>query len=395
MENTTNKEQLKKITNTLITSGSFAISNLEKSNNLSREQIGKILKKLIKEEKLTTNKKRGSGVKYKLSKTEKGLQFLLENNVQAGIEEIAKAWDVGIASAKKYIKQFIDSGFLEKMGRPPKKISYILAKNKNIYDLGEDEERIIEKYFAIITPTGRLLEGVRGFEYFIKQNIGEENTDQHIINMAKKYFITRQEYYSYSGEKQLIDNTDNFQKVFQGKNIIKQAFCSDFDKLPLFGETKLYQLIKIAKAGQSNLDLMLEIINQINNDIQQIINQYDIEAVAFIPPTVMRKTQLMTFWKERLNIDLPIVELIKNPALLPVQQKNLSTLKDKIIHARESIQLKNPLQNSQYQDILIIDDISDSGATLNETAKLLLKKEVAQEVYTFTAIGVKNIEIIW
>ena len=387
MEKTINKEQFKKIAKTLVAKGGFAISDIEKGNQLSREQIGKILKRLTEEEKLITNKKRGAGVKYKLAKTENGLQFLLENNIQNSIEEIAKAWDVSIASAKKYIKKFVDSGFLEKIGRPPKKISYILAKNKNTYDLGEDEERIIEKYFAIITPAGRLLEGIRGFEYFIQQNIGKENIDQHIIDTAKKYLITRQEYYSYSGERQLIDNTDNFQKTFQDKNAIKKAFCSDFGKLPLFGETKLYQLIKIAKAGQSNLELMLEIISQINNDIQQIISTYNIEAVAFIPPTIMRKTQLMTFWKERLNIDLPKIDLIKNQALLPVQQKNLSTLKERSIHARESIQLKQSLQNTQYQNILIIDDISDSGATLNETAKLLLKKEIAQEIYAFTAIG--------
>ncbi len=387
MDNTINKEQFKKITNTLVTSGSFAISNLEKGNNISREQIGRILKTLIQEKILTTNKKRGAGVKYKLSKTENGLYFLLHNIAQASIEDIAKAWDVSIASAKKYIKQFVDSGFLEKIGRPPKKISYILTKNKTIYDLGEKEEQIIERYFSVITPAGRLLEGIRGFEYFIQQNVGEEYINQHIINTAKKYLITRQEYYNYSGEKQLINITDNFKKTFQDKSAIKKAFCSDFDKLPLFGETKLYQLIKIAKAGQSNLDLMLEIISQINNDIQQIISTYNIEAVAFIPPTIMRKTQLITFWRERLNINLPQIILTKNPALLPVQQKNLSTLKEKSIHAKESIQLKQLSQNTQYQNVLIIDDISDSGATLNETAKLLLKKEIAQEIYAFTAIG--------
>ncbi len=387
MENTINKEQLKKITNTLITSGSFAISELEKGNNVSREQIGKILKTLILQKILITNKKGGSAVKYKLPKTEKGLTFLLNNIIQGSIDDIAKAWDVSIASAKKYIKKFVDDNFIEKIGRPPKKISYILTKNSTGYDLDEVEERLLEKYFTQITPAGRLLEGIRAFEYFTQQQMGQDNIEQNIINMARKYLNIRQEQYNYSGEKQLIDNTDNFQKTFKNKKVIKQVFCSDFNELPLFGDTKLYQLIKIAKAGQANLELMMNIINQINNDIQQIISAYNIEAVAFIPPTVMRKTQLMTFWKERLNIDLPRVDLIKNQALLPVQQKNLTTLKEKNIHARESIQLKQPFQNTQYQNILIIDDISDSGATLNETAKLLLKKEIAQEVHAFTAIG--------
>ncbi len=387
MDNAINKEQIKKITNTLITSGSFAISNLEKGNNISREQIGKILKTLTTQEKLITNKKIGSGVKYKLPKTEKGLTFLLNNIIQGSIDDIAKAWDVSTASAKKYIKKFVDNNFIEKIGRPPKKISYILAKNNTRYDLGDAEERLIEKYFIKITPAGRLLEGNNAFEYFVQKQMGQDNIEQNIINMARKYLDIRQEYYNYSGEEQLIDNTDQFQQTFKNTKIIKKVFCSDFNKLPLFGDTKLCQLIKIAKSGQANLELMMTIINQISNNIQQIISTYNIEAVAFIPPTIMRKTQLMTFWKERLNIDLPRVDLIKNQALLPVQQKNLSTLKEKSIHARESIQLKQSLQNIQYQNILIIDDISDSGATLNETAKLLLKKEIAQEVYAFTAIG--------
>ena len=56
MENTVfNTNQHKKIITTLTNSGSFAISDIEKGNSISREQIGKVLKNLINNERKTTN----------------------------------------------------------------------------------------------------------------------------------------------------------------------------------------------------------------------------------------------------------------------------------------------------------------------------------------------------
>ena len=387
MENTVNKAQFKKITTTLITGGDFAISDMEKGNNLSREQIGKILKKLTEKQILTKSAKRGAKVTYKLTKTEQGLQFLLQNIIQATIEDIANAWNVSVASAKKYIKPFVDNNIIEKIGRPPKKINYVLAQNRTNHDLGSQENELIEKYFSVITPAGRYLEGVNALEYFIKEKYGQQNLDQNILNVARSYLSTRKEYYNYDGEKQLIDNTKYFQNIFQENFFVEKIFHSDFKKLPEFNDSNLYQLIKIAKAGQTNLDLMLNVLSQITNDINQIINTYDIEAVAFIPPTIMRKMQVMTFWRDRLNIQLPQIQLIKNPGLLPVQQKNLKTLKSRSIHAKESIQLKSQPQPKQYEKVLVIDDIADSGATLNETAKKLFNQNIAQKVYAFTAVG--------
>lgn len=378
-----NKEQYKKIFATLITRGSFAISNIEQGNNISREQIGKIIKKLVLTNVLKQNAKKGSGVRYKLAKTTAGVIFLLQNTQQATIDEIAKAWDVSIASAKKYIKQFVDQEIVEKIGRPPKKIGYSLATKDSQLNYPAEYKEIINKYYSHLTPEGRLLEGVKGFEaQFLKQA-----SEGNIEEIAKKYLKTRQEYYGPELEMARINITNILQYVFKDDIHLEKVFYSDFDKLPFFGETKLMQLIKVAKAGQKNTELMMEIVGSLNDNIQKVIEEYDIDAVGFIPPTIMRKTQLMTFLKKRLNINLPQIKLEKAKNLLPVQQITLKSIQDRIKNAKESIQIKS---FEKYQNILLIDDVVGSGSTLNETAKKIITQELASKVYAITAIGPIN-----
>ena len=52
---------------------------------------------------------------------------------------------------------------------------------------------------------------------------------------------------------------------------------------------------------QVNKKLMLEIVNKIQDSIIEIIDKYKIDCIGFIPPTVARKTQLMTFVSKYLR----------------------------------------------------------------------------------------------
>ena len=378
-----NKEQYKKIFTTLVTEGSFAISKIEQGNNISREQIGKIIKKLVIQKILKQNVKKGAGVQYKLAKTTEGIIFLLQNTQQLTIDKIAQAWNVSVSSAKKYIKQFVDQGMVEKIGKPPKKINYILTLEDSLLNYPSEHKEIINKYYSYLTPEGRFLKGIKGFEY----QMSKQFSKQDIKSMAKKYVEIRREYYGEALEKNKIDVTNILQYVFNDEAYLKKLFYSDFDKLPVFNESKLMQLIKIAKSGQKNTELMVEIANSLNNSIQKIIEEYNIDAVGFIPPTMMRKTQLMTFFKKRLNINLPQIKLEKVKNLLPVQQITLKSIQDRIKNAKESIQIKSL---EKYKNILLIDDVVGSGATLNETAKKLINQEIATKVYAVTVIGPIN-----
>jgi DNA-binding MarR family transcriptional regulator/hypoxanthine-guanine phosphoribosyltransferase len=384
MENTVfNTNQHKKIITTLTNEGSFAISDIEKGNSVSREQIGKVLKNLTNNESLVKNTKAGANVKYKLTTNKAGITFLLTNTDQATIEDIASAWDVSVASAKKYIKKFVDEGIIEKIGKPPKKINYTIAQQGSTHQYSTEQERTIERYFTYITPDGRLFNGTKGFEKFITSKYGKQESEG-VEKIARKYMEIRDEYYGIEEQIKTIDTTNKIKQAFQDSYAIEKMFYADFDELPIFEKTQLYQLITIAKNGQRNTGLMMEIINSIQNNINKLINEYEIDAVGFIPPTIMRKTQLMTFIKNRLDISIDQIEISKATNLLPVQQKSLTKIKDRKLNAKNSIVVKS---KKQYESVLLIDDVVGSGATLNETAKKILQQNIAQKVYTFAAVG--------
>jgi predicted transcriptional regulator len=389
MENSENKAILQMISKTLIQEGVFAISNLEKGHSFSRSSLSKTLEQLTKKNILQQIGKKGSGVKYKLNKKEAGLKFLLNNIKQVNIEEIANAWGVGVASAKKYIKPFVDQRVVEKIGKPPKKINYTLTWQGNIYEYPEEERRLIEKRFVYITATGRIFKGLEGFENFVQEKYGAE----HIQELATKYLQTEKNKFKkqYTGQPEeaanFIEIGTHLGNMFSQK-YIRQAYALDVVENKIFGRTKLQQFIEIAKAGQSNTALMMEIVQEVQPALEWIIKDKEIEAIIFVPPTVLRKTQLMTFVKNRLNYEVPTVFVKKNDSLLPVQQKNLSTLKEKIKHAGASFQVK---KNQQYKNILIIDDVLDSGATIQAIAQKLIAQEIAQRVFALTVTA--NVKI--
>lgn len=384
-----NTNQHKKIVTELINNGSFAISSLEKGNELSREQIGKILKKLTdndnKKQSLVKSTRVGSSVKYKLATTKTGVSFLLNNLDQATIKDVAKAWDVSIASAKKYIKKFVDNGMVEKIGKPPKKINYTLTQQGSLHQYSTDQERIIDRHYTYITPDGRLFDGTKGFEKFIINRYGEQ-TAEGVNKVAKKYLEIRDEYYGSDEQIKMIDATGKLKQTFKDKMNVEKMFYSDFDELPIFEKTQLYQLVTIAKSGHKNIELMMKIVNKMQNNINEIINEYEINAVGFIPSTIMRKTQLMTFVKKRFNLNIPQerIDIYKATNLLPVAQKSLKRIKDRKLNAKNSIIVNS---QKQYERVLLIDDIVGSGATLNETAKKILNQDIAQKVYAFAATG--------
>jgi predicted amidophosphoribosyltransferase len=102
-----------------------------------------------------------------------------------------------------------------------------------------------------------------------------------------------------------------------------------------------------------------------------------IDAVLFVPPTIDRKTQIMTVLQKLLQIELPHVkvEKIKNQIVVP--QKALSKIFERIINAKSTFYVPN---QPKYHRVLILDDAIGSGATINEIALKLKEKEIANEV---------------
>lgn len=107
-------------------------------------------------------------------------------------------------------------------------------------------------------------------------------------------------------------------------------------------------------------------MSEINPRITAFIKKHKIDALGFIPPTIRREVQLMKYIQSHLSITLPIIKLEKISGIIPVPQKSLSKLEERIVNADSTFAV---IERSTYTHILLIDDAVGSGATLNQVAK--------------------------
>ncbi len=217
---------------------------------------------------------------------------------------------------------------------------------------------VIESNYIYVSPTGDITRGLNGFKIWC---------DKNDFNFEKE-------------KKQFVDThgaMSKFKKnglISAKKRILSQKYAIDIDRLYFgdfytighYGKTKLGQLIYIAKTSQ-NRELTLEISNNIRPSINNLIEKYKIEYVGYIPPTVDRKIQIMDLIQINLNLKEKLVVINKLPRRTRIAQKTLRKLADRIENAKNTIIVK-PTQIIDG-NVLLIDDATGSGATLNEVSK--------------------------
>jgi len=154
-------------------------------------------------------------------------------------------------------------------------------------------------------------------------------------------------------------------------------------------------MVLYSKQSQ-NRELIDKAVDEVKSIIERIISIYNIDTIAFAPPSLPRKLQFMQEFADKLNINLPKIQLVKSyKGDIIVAQKSLTGLEERIANARETIFLKSLLPLGT-QNILLIDDAVGSGATLNETAKKLHPGNLTKKtIIGFAIVGsIKGFEVI-
>jgi len=128
--------------------------------------------------------------------------------------------------------------------------------------------------------------------------------------------------------------------------------------------------------------------------IEKILAFFEIQAVGFLPHSIPRRLQYLKEFRKYLNLKLPEIDLVKAYAgQIPVAQKSLSSLEERIENASKTIMVKD--LKPRFESVLLIDDAVGSGATLNETAKKLKAIGIANKVIGFAVVGsMKGFEVI-
>lgn len=230
-----------------------------------------------------------------------------------------------------------------------------------------------------------MIRGVIGFKAWCQKN-------QFDFEKEKLFFIKRLKEIKKLKKNGVISGKKS---ILYGKKelYLNDIFFSEFYNIDHFGKTKLGQLVYLGKSSQ-NRTLIMEIAKLIKPTISNLIKKYNIGLICFIPHTIDRKIQFLDVLKKGLKLDLPEITVVKVASSTKVPQKTLRKMEDRIINAQTTIAI-NPNQVFD-SNILMIDDATGSGATMNETAKKI--RNIAQnniKIIGYSVVGsLKGFDVI-
>jgi DNA-binding transcriptional regulator GbsR (MarR family) len=258
-----------------------------------------------------------------------------------------------------HLKKLIEDGLISKVGNPPV-VFYVSNKNENNFqtiNFKEEIKKEINKKYLFITSIGEIKEGVDGFIYWCNRN----NLDP--IKTANEYIETLKKYDKYRQKSGLINGIDKIKASFK-EVFLDKIFYLDFYAIERFGKTKLGQLLLYSKQSQDK-KMIRNLSISIRGKIMNLINEYKIDAVCFIPPTVKREVQLMKELENNLKLPVKRIKIVKIKSDIAVPQKTLNKIRDRIENAERTFFLDD---KGTYGNVLLIDDAVGSGATLNIVA---------------------------
>ena len=305
-----------------------------------------------------------------------------ERNNEQTVKELYDQLMVSKQAIHLALNQLVNEGSVVKFGRTPKTVYRLVGVKVALepiqFDIGEAESEFLNVHFLLISELGEMKYGAKGFyDWSMKRGLPFAKTVKEFIQTKKKY----QGYYSEEG---MIDgslklkNTTSFDRVF-----LDEIFYVDFYAIERFGKTKLGTLLHYAKQGQNKF-LMNILVNEIREKVLAFVAQHEFDAICYVPPTIRRETQIMKFLETHLHINLPKIQIHKLSGIIPVPQKSLSKIDERINNARSTFAIAEVMQ---YKRVLLIDDAVGSGATMNQIAEKILDKKVAESVTGLAIVG--------
>jgi len=301
-------------------------------------------------------------------KTSEKIVDYVQKHRQVTGQELTYFLGITDRGVRKQLLTLLKRGALTKKGHPPVVYYQISDQSikKNSTYLPDSTRQLIDKNYLFITPTGEKLVGMVGFESWCqKQNLPIEKTAREYVAMFKKFAA-----YKIQG---LINGLGKLKKTYK-RVFLDDLYYLDFYSIDRFGKTKLGQLLLYAKQSQQQ-SLMSELIDTLSPEIQKLIKLKHITSVGFIPPTVRRQVQFMTVLERKLKLKLRVITIRKIKSEVAVPQKSLGKLIDRVENAQHSLVVSD---NSEHNNILLIDDAVGSGATLNETAKQMRERGICR-----------------
>jgi hypothetical protein len=293
--------------------------------------------------------------------------------------DLVKMLNVSTKTVQKHLVILLDEQLVKKTGTTPRVFYVANTGQEDNLPVLDEADQIIENNYIYVSPDGGVIRGVDGFHAWCQKNKFDFSKEKKLLAEKIKTVQKIKKGGLISAKKKILSATGNLN--------LDEVFFSDFYNLDHFGKTKLGQLVYLGKSSQ-NKELIGEIAKIIKPAIVQLIKENEIGLICFIPPTIDRKVQFLDVLKSRLKLGLPEITAVKIPSVTKVPQKTLRKLEDRIINAQKTIAV-NPNQKIK-SNVLIIDDATGSGATLNETAgkiRNILGEDVNIKIVGYSVVG--------
>lgn len=313
------------------------------------------------------------------------LEYITDNK-QARVYDLQRNLQISRVAIHKQLKKLLKDGLIVRIGAPPvvfyRLNSPLQTRTIKTNQLPKYTHQIIETDFLQITPDGRLLYGMEGFTYWAQSYQKNKSLTTLASEYVKIIHVQRKQFSKQGWFDATLKLKESFKEVFVNHLLFQNVYS-----YKVFGRTKLAKLVMYAKQT-GVMDLIDKISAMAKPVIEKIIKTYSIEAVAYIPPTVPRPLQFMDELSLQLNIPLPEIKLVKvMPGDIPIPQKTLSSLNERIINAKDTIYLQHIAEPS-YANILLVDDVVGSGASFNETARKLKGVKIGHKnIVAFALVG--------
>jgi hypothetical protein len=300
----------------------------------------------------------------------------------ASVKEMVDELEVSKQAIHIAINQLLTEELLEKYGRAPKTIYKLKPAPSTSIESNEgidnNKLRFLDENFLLITELGKLMEGITGFSHWCKQRkLPLKKTIDEFISTKAKYNIYYDTVGIIDGKEKLL-NTKGYDKIY-----LDDIYYLDFYAIERFGKTRLGTLLHYAKQGQNKL-LMKVLLNESKPKLNALLKTGQYDAIGIVPPTIRREVQLMKYLETHLKINLPKINIRKISGIIPVPQKSLNKIEERISNADNTFTIS---EIRKYKHILLVDDAVGSGSTLNQIAAKIKRKNISMKVSGVAIVG--------
>lgn len=311
------------------------------------------------------------------------LKILAKDSNSQRPTDLARILGISTQALHRHLKNLLEEGRIVRLGSPPK-VFYKLPETNNLQNLSklsQNQVSFIDKNFSELRATGELTQGIHAFQLWLRRT----KQEKAYLSLANSFISQREKADLFRDDNGYIDLTQKIKDALENC-YLEKVVCQDFYSLPQFGKTYLGNLLTAAKSGQSR-KCFQELNELFEPCLNKFIDTYDIDALVWVPHSIPRKLMIMDHIRLRCHLSLPEIKTVKIfSGGIPVAQKSLSKLSERIENARETIQIQ-ATPKRKFKNVLIIDDAVGSGATLNEIASKVQKQYNPHKIYGLAIVG--------